>query len=128
MHCYRTGIIFTTPITSLTLLFCTFHYLSLPFTTFSSLSLGSVGEVPIGDYEIPLGKANVVLEGSDVTLVGWGNQMNVLTRAAEHASNLGISCELVDLRSLLPWDRQVRSNARYDNLPYYPLCLIPYTL
>jgi len=38
----------------------------------------AVEEVPIGDYEVEIGKAKVVKEGSHVTLVGWGNQVNVL--------------------------------------------------
>jgi 2-oxoisovalerate dehydrogenase E1 component beta subunit len=39
-----------------------------------------------------------------VTLVGWGNQVNILAKACDAASALGISCELIDLRTLLPWD------------------------
>jgi len=66
----------------------------------------SVGEVPEGDYEIPLGVAEVVLEGSDITLVGWGAQMVQINKAAEMAATVGISCEVIDLRSLLPWDQQ----------------------
>lgn len=66
----------------------------------------SVGEVPEGDYEIPLGVAEVVLEGSDITLVGWGAQMVQINKAAEMAATVGIYCEVIDLRSLLPWDQQ----------------------
>ena len=65
----------------------------------------SVGDVPIGDYEIPLGKANVCIPGEHVTLIGWGNQVNVLKKTAEIAKKeLGVSCEVIDLRSLAPWD------------------------
>ena len=64
----------------------------------------STGEVPDGDYEIELGKAEVVQEGKDITIVGWGAQMEVLEKAVEMAANDGISCELIDLRTLLPWD------------------------
>ena len=53
-----------------------------------------------------LGKAKIVRTGSDVTLVGWGNQVNVLKKACEEAEALGISCELIDLRTLLPWDAE----------------------
>lgn len=43
--------------------------------------------------------------GSDVTLVGYGAQMQVLRKARAMASEkLGVSCELVDLRTILPWD------------------------
>jgi len=67
----------------------------------------AVEEVPIGDYEIELGKARVVKEGSDITIVGWGAQLHVLADACEKArEDQGISCELIDLRTLLPWDRE----------------------
>merc|ERR1740130_1451637 len=60
--------------------------------------------VPTGDYEIPLGKADVVQSGNDVTVVGWGAQVHVLKQACDMAEEAGISCELIDLRTLLPWD------------------------
>lgn len=63
-----------------------------------------VGEVPDDDYEIPLGVAEVVTEGADITLVGWGAQMHQLHRAAKMALQDGISCEVIDLQTLLPWD------------------------
>lgn len=64
----------------------------------------SVGEVPEGDYELPLGKAELVKEGSDVTIVAWGAQVEIIEKAAEMAEKDGISVELIDLRSILPWD------------------------
>ncbi|SFT98669.1 alpha-ketoacid dehydrogenase subunit beta [Halomonas saccharevitans] len=64
----------------------------------------SVGEVPEEDYQLPIGEAEVTKEGTDVTLVGWGAQMEVIERAVELAEKDGISCEVIDLRSLLPWD------------------------
>lgn len=64
----------------------------------------SVGEVPEEDYELPLGKAEVVREGSDITLLAWGAQMEYIELAAELADKDGISCELIDLRTILPWD------------------------
>jgi 2-oxoisovalerate dehydrogenase E1 component beta subunit len=64
----------------------------------------SVGEVPDEDYELPLGKAEVVREGTDITLLAWGAQMGYLELAAELADKEGISCELIDLRTILPWD------------------------
>lgn len=70
-----------------------------------SLYRASVGEVPDEDYEIELGKADILKEGSDVTVVGWGAQMRVLEAAVTMAEEQhGISCELIDLRTLLPWD------------------------
>ena len=64
----------------------------------------SVGEVPEEDYQLPLGQAEVVREGSDITLLAWGAQMEYIEKAAELADKDGISCELIDLRTILPWD------------------------
>jgi len=65
----------------------------------------SVEEVPVGDYRIPLGEAEVIREGSDVTIVGWGAQLQILAKAADMAMEKdGISCEIIDLRTLTPWD------------------------
>jgi 2-oxoisovalerate dehydrogenase E1 component beta subunit len=64
----------------------------------------SVGEVPDDDYELPLRQAEVVKEGSDITLLAWGAQMEVIEQAAEMAEKAGISCELIDLRTIVPWD------------------------
>lgn len=65
----------------------------------------SVGEVPEEDYTVPLGKAEVVKSGSDITLLAWGAQMEIIEKSAEMAEKDGISCEVIDLRSILPWDR-----------------------
>jgi len=64
----------------------------------------SVGEVPEEDYQLPLGEAELVREGSDITLLAWGAQMEMIEKAAELADKEGISCELIDLRTILPWD------------------------
>ncbi|WP_371378835.1 alpha-ketoacid dehydrogenase subunit beta [Thalassotalea aquiviva] len=64
----------------------------------------SVGEVPAEDYQLPLGKAEVVKAGTDITLLGWGAQMETLEKAAEMAEKQGVSCEIIDLRTILPWD------------------------
>ncbi|MGO2132783.1 MAG: alpha-ketoacid dehydrogenase subunit beta [Halomonas sp.] len=64
----------------------------------------STGEVPEEDYQLPLGEAEVISEGSDITVVGWGAQMEVIGKAVELAEKEGISCEVIDLRSILPWD------------------------
>lgn len=71
----------------------------------------SVGEVPETDYEIPLGVAEVVQEGSDITLLAWGAQMEIITDAAALAQEQGISCEIVDLRSIVPWDVETIVNS-----------------
>lgn len=64
----------------------------------------SVGEVPEDDYQLPLGKAEIVKPGKDITLLAWGAQMESIEKAAEKAEADGISCEVIDLRTILPWD------------------------
>merc|ERR1719162_2672295 len=66
----------------------------------------STDDVPVGDYEFEIGKADVLRTGTDVTLVGWGNQVNRLIKAADMAAAEGISCEIIDLQSLIPWDEE----------------------
>lgn len=66
----------------------------------------SAAEVPEGDYEIPLGKAAVAREGSDVTLVGLGATVGVALEAAERLAGEGVEAEVVDLRSVTPLDEE----------------------
>lgn len=66
----------------------------------------AVEEVPVEDFEIPIGKAEVLLEGTDVTLVGWGNQVHRLMQTADLAAQEGLSCEVIDLQSIMPWDEE----------------------
>ena len=64
-------------------------------------------EVPCEDYMIDLFKAEVVKEGKDITLISWGAQVRVIQSAAIMAEKeLGISCEVIDLRTVNPWDRE----------------------
>lgn len=65
---------------------------------------GPDGMVPKGDYELPLGQAEVVQEGKDITLLGWGSQVGRLQAAAARAAQEGISCEVIDLQTIIPWD------------------------
>lgn len=67
----------------------------------------AVCEVPEDDYQIELGKAEIVREGTDITLVAWGAQVATILEAADKALEQGISCEVIDLRSLIPWDRDL---------------------
>jgi pyruvate dehydrogenase E1 component beta subunit len=66
--------------------------------------LMSGGEVPEGDYEVPLGVAAIAREGSDVSLVGMGGTVPVALAAAEALAAEGVSAEVLDLRSLQPLD------------------------
>jgi pyruvate dehydrogenase E1 component beta subunit len=61
-------------------------------------------EVPEEDYTVPLGQARVVREGADLTLVAWSAAVKVAERAAELAAEQGISCTVIDLRTLVPLD------------------------
>ena len=63
-------------------------------------------DVPTEDYEIPLGKAEVMKEGSDVTIVSYGMQLRQVRMAVKRAEEVGISCEIIDLRTIVPWDRE----------------------
>ena len=64
------------------------------------------GVVPEGDYEVPLGKAAVSREGSDITLVGIGRTTLLALDVAKQLENEGTSAEVVDLRSLQPLDEE----------------------
>jgi len=64
----------------------------------------SKGEVPEEDYEIPLGVANVLREGTDCTVIAYGAMVPIIEEAATAAEAEGISVELIDLRTLLPFD------------------------
>lgn len=62
-------------------------------------------EVPEDLYVVPLGKARVVREGRDATVIAWGSQLRVVREAAEElASEAGIEVEVVDVRTLSPFD------------------------
>ena len=65
-----------------------------------------VGPVPDGDYAIPFGKANVVREGSDATLVATSYMVQRSLLAADLLAREGISVEVVDLRTLVPLDKE----------------------
>jgi pyruvate dehydrogenase E1 component beta subunit len=62
------------------------------------------GEVPESDYVVPLGKASVVREGRDVSVLAWGAMLYEALAAAEEAEKLDVRCEVIDLRTLWPVD------------------------
>jgi len=71
------------------------------------LVLGATGEVPEGDYEVPIGEARLVREGSDVSLVGFGATLPICLKAAERlAKEDGLEADVLDLRSLAPLDEE----------------------
>lgn len=61
-------------------------------------------DVPVEDYEIPLMKAEVIKEGTDITIVSYGSQLRHARMAVALAEKEGISCEIIDLRTISPWD------------------------
>lgn len=65
-----------------------------------------VGDVPEGDYTIPLGSADIKLAGNDITLISYGLMVHHCLEAAEALSAEGISCEVIDLRTLKPIDNE----------------------
>ena len=64
-------------------------------------------DVPVEKYTVEIGKGKIVTEGTDVTLIAWGAMVVVAQKAAEEAKAKGISCEVVDLRTLYPIDRDI---------------------
>jgi len=65
---------------------------------------GDKGEIPDNEYLVPIGKANVRETGSDVTIVSFGKILKVVHAASVELSKEGISCEIIDLRSIRPID------------------------
>jgi pyruvate dehydrogenase E1 component beta subunit len=70
----------------------------------SELSYGDKMEIPVTEYLVPIGKAKVVVEGSDVTLVAHSQMVNVCKRVVQELAKLGIKAELIDLRTIKPLD------------------------
>lgn len=65
---------------------------------------GAEGDVDV-ERVVPLGQAARLREGSDVTIVSWSRQVQVCREACEQLAQQGISAELIDLRTIWPWDR-----------------------
>src|SRR5205823_13797865 len=63
-------------------------------------------EVPDEDYTVPFGRLRVAREGSDITLVAWSACVAVAEQAAELAAADGVSCQVLDLRTLVPMDAE----------------------
>jgi len=65
---------------------------------------GTKGEVPDGDYTVSFGKLRVAREGTDISLISYGRQVNLLLRVATKLQDEGIDAEVIDLRSIRPFD------------------------
>lgn len=72
----------------------------------SKYSYDREGEVPEGEYTVPLGRADVKREGTDVTIVALGIMVYHALEAAEELASEGIRCEVIDPRTILPLDRE----------------------
>jgi pyruvate dehydrogenase E1 component beta subunit len=72
----------------------------------SEVMYGDEGEVPEEEYLIPIGKARVVREGSDVTMVSFNKMMKVALGAADELAKENVSAEVIDLRTIRPLDWQ----------------------
>ena len=64
------------------------------------------GEVPDEDYTLPIGLADIKREGSDITVLTYGLMLHFSLEAAEELAQEGVSVEVIDLRSLLPLDKE----------------------
>ncbi len=70
----------------------------------SEILYGDKGEVPEGEYLVPIGKAAVRREGTDVTIVSYNKMMKVASEAADELAKDNISAEVIDLRTIRPLD------------------------
>lgn len=68
-------------------------------------------EVPDDDYLIPIGKAALKRQGGDITLVAYGGPVQETLKAADEMAGAGIRPEVIDLRSVLPWDKETVLNS-----------------
>lgn len=68
------------------------------------LLFGSKGQVPVGEYFVPFGQAAVVRTGKDLTVVTCGELVHRSLEAATALENEGVSCEIIDLRTIVPLD------------------------
>ncbi len=91
---------------------------------------GQAFDVPVGDFVAPIGKAKIVRPGSDVTLVSFGIGMTYTMKAVAELEALGISAEVIDLRSIRPLDietviRSVQKTGRCVTVEEgWPICSI----
>ena len=67
---------------------------------------GANGRIPPEDFIIPFGKSKVRREGTDVSIISYGTGVHRAILAANELEDDGISCEIVDLRSIIPWDEE----------------------
>ena len=64
-------------------------------------------DVPLGLYEVEIGKGKIVKEGSDITIVTWSGMVSVAEQSAQELEKEGISVEIVDIRTIFPLDEEI---------------------
>ncbi len=74
------------------------------FVILNKMSMGMKGHVPEEPYAIPLGEANIVREGANYTIIATGRMVHEALAAAEQLTGLGIDAEVIDPRTLQPFD------------------------
>src|SRR5690606_20305001 len=77
----------------------------------SEVMYGDQGEVPEEEYLVPIGKAKVVREGADVTMVSFNKMMKVALGAADELAKEGVNAEVIDLRTIRPLDWETIVNS-----------------
>ncbi|MHB8279290.1 MAG: transketolase C-terminal domain-containing protein, partial [Candidatus Humimicrobiaceae bacterium] len=75
------------------------------------LLYNSLGVVPLDEYTLPIGKADIKREGSDVTVISWSNLIQESLKAAKILEEDGISLEVIDIRTLIPLDIETIVNS-----------------
>jgi pyruvate/2-oxoglutarate/acetoin dehydrogenase E1 component len=75
------------------------------------LIYNSLGEVPREEYLLPIGKANILREGDDITIICWSYMVEESLKAADVLKKDGISAEVIDLRTLIPLDTETISES-----------------
>jgi len=68
-------------------------------------------DLPTEDYVVPIGKANIRRTGKDITIITWGAMIYVADDAAADLANDGVSAEVIDLRSIIPFDEEAILNS-----------------
>jgi pyruvate dehydrogenase E1 component beta subunit len=83
-----------------------------PVLFFNDLALGfESGEIPVKEEIVPIGKAAMRRDGTDVTLISYAKTVHSCVKAAERLAQLGISAQVIDLRTLKPLDEEMILNA-----------------
>jgi 2-oxoisovalerate dehydrogenase E1 component beta subunit len=72
-----------------------------------ALYRAAVEQVPTASYTLPLSKAEILKEGTDLTIISYGHPLYTCSAAIEKAEEaMGVSIELIDLRTVYPWDKE----------------------